>query len=179
MPVGAGLTHGSPARDPTPTFPHPTSSAGIPTIPYPAGPPDSAAQSTPIAHMRINHRRVQIRLPGQLMQRPDCVAVLQYMRRVRIPDREAGRTFREFRAAPTARCIALCTVEYRQRASAEGARPTPCARARATSSLDPCRPCHTAHQSPGVRHRDPRSVTSDRPRPPVPPSRSVGACRDV
>ena len=178
MPIGASLTHYSPVREPTPHTPHPASSAGIPTIRHPAGrrtpqpnPPRLSTGGWILVVLTSVCTRQLIQRPDYVPTSNECVACgyrsVWQVARCAIP------------FASIARCIALYTDECMQRASAPETRPPPCARTRATSSLDPCRPCHAVHQSPGARYRDPRAVTSDRPRPPVPPSRPGGACRDI
>ena len=39
-----------------------------------------------IQHMRINHRRLHIRMPQQLLNRPNILPRLQQMRRERMPE---------------------------------------------------------------------------------------------
>ena len=47
--------------------------------------------------MRVNHRRADIPVPKELLNRPDVRPVLQQMRRKRMTERMAGRAFGDLR----------------------------------------------------------------------------------
>ena len=49
------------------------------------------ATSAAVQHVRIDHRRADIAMPQQLLDRPDVIPGLEQMRRKRVPKRVTGR----------------------------------------------------------------------------------------